>query len=207
MPPSRRARLIRRLLATAAVGVLGIVFAAPRAGTALVVSKPLAEPDAIVSLASHEWERLPAAAALAARFPRAVVVLTLPERVNKFNCHDCANRVHRLELAGVTTDRVRVVPLREGGTYGEALAMRRFVEGTALRRVLVVTSPYHAMRSLATFAHVLSPMGIEVGIEPATKTSPAVPTRWWATAYDRAYVRYEWAGIAYYAMRFGVPLW
>lgn len=193
---------IRGLGAPCIVGLVVVGFVAPSAGTALVVSKQLAKPDAIVSLASHEWERLPVAASLASRFPQALVVLTLPARVNGFNCHDCANRLHRLELAGVPTDRVRVIPLKEGGTYGEALAVRRFVVGTQLKRVMVVTSPYHTRRSLATFSAALSPIGIAVGIEPATAMSPAKPDRWWLTAYDRAYVRYEWAGIAYYALRF-----
>lgn len=193
---------MRGLGAVCAVGLLAVGLVAPSAGTALVVSRPLAEPDAIVSLASHEWERLPAAASLASRFPHALVVLTLPERVNAFNCHDCANRLHRLELAGVATDRVRVIPLTEAGTYGEALAVRRFVAGTEVKRVLVVTSPYHTRRSLATFSAALRPIGAAVGIEPSTATSPAKPDRWWLTAYDRAYVPYEWAGIAYYALRF-----
>ena len=202
---SSRRRPSRLVLGTVAA-VLAIVlvigvWAVPNAGTALVVRKPVADPDAIVSLASHEWERLPATAMLAGRFPHAIVVLTQPNPVSVFNCHDCANRVHRLTRAGVAAERIRIVPLVEGGTYGEALAVRRLATTTAFNRVLVVTSPYHTRRSIATFETVLNPVGIEVGIEPATTWSPAVPARWWASAYDRAYVRYEWAGLVYYAIR------
>lgn len=194
----------RALLAACAVSAVVVILTGSRAGAALVVSQPLSQPDVIVSLASHEWERLPATAAMARRFPHALVVLTQPGTVTPFNCHDCANRVHRLELLGIWNERVRILPLLEGGTYGEALAVRRFVEETRLTRIVVVTSPYHTRRSLATFRSVLARVDAEVGVEPATATSPAMPARWWMTPYDRAYVRYEWAGVAYYMLRYGV---
>ena len=66
------------------------------AGRVLVVSEPVVSPDLIVSLASHEWERLPAAAAAARRFPSAAVVLTRPPAVTVYNCHDCEHRIERL---------------------------------------------------------------------------------------------------------------
>ena len=65
------------------------------------------QPDAIVSLASHEWERLPEAAALARRAPKAIVVLSQPINLNAFNCHDCEHRVDRLVAAGVAADADR----------------------------------------------------------------------------------------------------
>jgi uncharacterized SAM-binding protein YcdF (DUF218 family) len=198
-----RTRALGALLAMCVLAVIGV---APRAGRALVVSKPIVAPNAIVSLASHEWERLPATVALAKRWPASLVVLTLPEAVTAFNCHDCANRTHRLALAGVPASRVRVVQLREGGTYGEALAVRRLAASDRLQRVLVVTSPYHTRRALATFEAVLSSTGVQVGVEPASSTSPAEPARWWREPYDRAYVRYEWAALLYYRVRYGVSL-
>jgi uncharacterized SAM-binding protein YcdF (DUF218 family) len=182
-----------------------LVLVVPSAGTALVVSHPLPNPDAIVSLASHEWERLPAAARLAARYPRSVVVLTVPARITVFNCHDCANRARRLQLAGVPASRIHAIPLTAGGTYGEALAVRAFLQKHGLKSVLVVTSPYHTRRSFSTFSSVLASSGAAIGVEPSTATSPARPARWWADPYDRAYVRYEWAAIVYYALRWRVP--
>jgi uncharacterized SAM-binding protein YcdF (DUF218 family) len=179
--------------------------AAPFAGTALIVSSPISSPDAIVSLASHEWERLPQTAALAKQYPRALVLLTLPPSVNQFNCHDCSHRAERLIEAGVDAGRIRVLPLTEGGTYGEAVATRAFVADRELASVLVVTSPYHTRRSLATFRKALG-TGVSVGIVPATATSPARPGRWWAAGYDRAYVRYEWAAVLYYWLWHRVPM-
>lgn len=199
-------RLTRGALG-AAIAVAIALAAGLYAGRLLVVSDVIDRPDAIVSLASHEWERLPATAALADRFPGATVVLTLPVPANTHNCHDCANRTRRLAQAGVSASRVRIVPLSAPGTHGEALAIRRLVVAAGIRRVLVVTSPYHTRRALATFRSVLSPLGVTVGVAPASFTSPARPRRWWAAPYDRAYVVYEWAAMLYYAGRYGVWPW
>jgi uncharacterized SAM-binding protein YcdF (DUF218 family) len=197
----------RRRLAAAAIAVaVAIALAARYAGTTLVVNDPVGPPDAIVSLASHEWERLPAAVALAGRYPDALVVLTHPQAVTKFNCHDCANRPRLLMDAGISTERIQVIGLTRGGTYGEAVATRDLVAARHLKSVLVVTSPYHTRRSLATFRKVLGG-GVAVGVASASDTSPARPDRWWVAGYDRAYVAYEWAAALYYQLRYGVPIW
>jgi uncharacterized SAM-binding protein YcdF (DUF218 family) len=70
----------------------------------------------------------------------------------------------------------------------------------------VVTSPYHTRRSLGTFEKVFADTGVEIGIHPAVRTSPAIPERWWLRRYDRGYVLYEWAALVYYRLRFGVPM-
>ena len=181
------------------------ILAGQFAGQALVVSAPVATPDAILTLASHEWERLPAAAELAARFPSSLVLLTIPVYITEHSCHDCSNRAQRLIWAGVAADRIRMVETTRQGTYGEAQAARRYVQALNVRRLLVVTSPYHARRTLAVFRTVLSDLPVEVGVFPASRYSPARPRRWWLAAYDRNYVAYEWAALVYYAFKHGVP--
>jgi len=135
-----------------------------------------------------------------------LVVLTHPKTVTKFNCHDCANRPQLLAKAGISAERIRIIGLTLGGTYGEAVATRDLVVAQHLKSVLVVTSPYHTRRSLATFRKVLGG-GVAVGVVASSDTSPARPDRWWAQGYDRAYVGYEWAAALYYQVRFGVPIW
>jgi uncharacterized SAM-binding protein YcdF (DUF218 family) len=200
-----RRRWLRPLLAslTCLAGLLA--FGAWHAGSALVVSRQIAAPDAIVSLASHEWERLPHAARLATTFPEATVLLTLPPAPSVHSCHDCAHRADRLTRQGVQAARIRVIPLTLPGTHGEAVATLAFARRAGIHRLLVVTSPYHTRRSLATFQEVFAGSGIDVGIEPASSTSPAQPPRWWRNPYDRAYVAYEWAAVVYYVWKYGVP--
>jgi uncharacterized SAM-binding protein YcdF (DUF218 family) len=174
------------------------------AGTALVVTAPIDNPDAIVMLASHEWERLPAAAARARRHPHAVVLLTVPPAPSYWNCFRCSERLEWLSREGV--DPARVYELRgTANTYGEARAVAAHLEARGLRRLLVVTSPYHARRALMTFRAVLGDAGVRVGLEPAADTSNATPRMWWRYDTDRAYVAYEWAALALYGARYGVP--
>ena len=191
------------------IGCLLVVtgIAAHNAGTWLVVSRPLERPEAIISLASHEWERLPATARLASATPSAVVLLTLPQPATPFNCHDCSGRLARLRRLGVASDRVRIVPITGRGTYGEALATLAFLRHTHVRRLVIVTTPYHTRRALATFQSVFDGSGVEIGIHPATASSPARPERWWASPYDRAYVAYEWAATLYYGFRYRTAVW
>jgi uncharacterized SAM-binding protein YcdF (DUF218 family) len=168
----------------------------------LVVRLPVDEPDAIISLASHEWERLPLTASLAIRHPAASILLTLPEKVSRYNCHDCARRTEMLAASGVDADRVRILPLTVGGTYGEAVACRAFAVEHRIKRLLIVTSPYHTRRALSIFRSVFSRSDIQLGVAPASLHSPARPDRWWLARYDFSYVAYEWAATVYYAARY-----
>ena len=101
-----------------------------------IVSHPLDDADAIVSLASHEWERLPLTARLARQHPAALVILTLPRTVSRYNCHDCYARVARLVAAGIAPERIHILPLTEEGTYGEATACRQFLSATPRKELL-----------------------------------------------------------------------
>jgi uncharacterized SAM-binding protein YcdF (DUF218 family) len=197
----------RTTRALAVVAGLTLVWMAARAGPALVIRVPIANPDTIISLASHEWERLPTTASLATQYPGAVVLLTQPAEVTEFNCHDCGNRVHRLALLGVHDERVRQVTLTTPGTHGEAVAALDYSRAAGVHRLMIVTSPYHARRSLGVFRKVFANTNVEIGVEPALADSVARPERWWWGGYDRAYVAYEWAAVVYYAWEYGVAPW
>lgn len=200
--PSRRAVIVLAFLLSA----LGVFWGLRHAGRALVITKDIGPPDAIVMLASHEWERLPAAAALARQYPSSVVVLTVPVAVSKWNCHLCADRAAWLQHEGVAAGRIIELPDRVANTRDEALVVSRFVGARQMKAVMVVTSPYHTRRALGVFEHAMRGSDVRTGILPATATSIAVPDRWWGQAYDRWYVTYEWAALVYYRVKFRVPL-
>jgi uncharacterized SAM-binding protein YcdF (DUF218 family) len=184
-----------------------VLWALRHAGQELVVSKDVGPPDAIVMLASHEWERLPAAAEVARKFPSSLVILTIPVNVTRFNCHLCSERPAWLQREGVPAERiVQLAPNPSSNTYGEALATRAYAASHPLRRIVVVTSPYHTRRAMRVFEHVMIGTGVEVGVLPASAHSPANPGRWFWYPYDRHYVAYEWAALVEYRFKYGVPL-
>jgi uncharacterized SAM-binding protein YcdF (DUF218 family) len=176
------------------------------AGRALVVGRAIQQPDALVMLASHEWERVPALADLARRYPTSRVLLTRPPTPTRFNCYRCDERMEWLAAEGIPRDRVRVLPRPVLNTHDEALAVLDEWRRAPFRRLEIVTSPYHTRRALAAFTAVLRPTGIIVGVVPATATSPSDPGWWWWHPYDRWYVAHEWAGILEYRIRYGVPI-
>jgi uncharacterized SAM-binding protein YcdF (DUF218 family) len=193
-----------RIAAIVAVVVGGVLLGRgmSRAGVLLIVSRPIHDPQAIIVLASHEWERLPEAAR-AARGNDAILLLTLPVTIEQHNCFECGKRIQWLSRLGVPETRVKVLRHRVTNTYDEAVAAREYVLAQRFRRLLIVTSPYHTRRSLATFDSVFGGSATEIGIV-AARDSPANPARWWSTAYDRWYVRYEWSALTWYALRHGV---
>lgn len=193
-----------RRWALAGLAALVVLWGLSHAGTALVVFVPLEQPDVIVSLASHEWERLPLAGQLARKNPEARVVLTLPPEVTEHNCYNCDGRLEWLEGMGVESSRISVIPIALDGTFGEAAAVRDYVQEEGLHRLVVVTSPYHTRRTLATFRAALEDSGVQLGVHPAATTSPSRPEAWWKAAYDRGYVAYEWAATVFYLVRHGV---
>ena len=162
-------------------------------------------PDAIVVLASHEWERLPAAAKLAHAFPASLVLLTVPREVSPWNCHLCSERAAWLQNAGIAAERIVELPDRVSNTRDEAIATRQFAGTRPIGAVVVVTSPYHTRRALHVFEEAMRGAEVAVGVMPATASSPADPAGWWWHPYDRWYVTYEWSALLYYRIRFGVP--
>lgn len=184
-----------------------LVVACRYAGSALIVSREVADPDAILVLASHEWERLPAAAERAHRWPDAMVLLSVPRVISEHNCHRCTERGDWLVTLGVDATRLRLLPRSVTNTRDEAVAALMFARRHGLERLLVVTSPYHTRRALATFDDVFEGSGMQVGVLPAVAHSAATPARWWRTPYDRWYVRYEWSAIGFYLMRYGIIPW
>ncbi len=157
-------------------------------------------------LASHEWERIPAAVKLARAYPDATVLLTVPAVVTELNCQRCLERPELFTGEGIAPERIHVIPERVRNTHDEALATLHYWQRSPFNQLAVVTSPYHARRSLATFRHVFQRQSVQIGIYPASEESKARPNRWWVRWDDVRYVMYEWAAVAYYRVKFGVPM-
>jgi hypothetical protein len=155
-------------------------------------------------LASHEWERLPAAAALARRYPDAIVLITVPRAITIHNCHRCGGRVEWLEAEGVPRSRIRLLT----------------VAGNNLRRGRSRAGPCGpgAVCEAGDRDHsVPHPQGPGVvphrvpGLRDRTWLRPGLACwRESGAVVDhslwRHYVRYEWAALPAYRLRHGVPL-
>ena len=180
-----------RLFAAMAV-LVALLALSPLPGAWLISEVPIDRPDAILSLASHERERFPTVAAEARRWPHARVLLTIPERVSRYNCDACPHRTEWLEALGVSRDRVVVLAPGTPNTRGELRLAAAWLRHRRLSRLLVVTSPYHTRR-----VRVLSRTnadGLDVGVTASTALG-GIPTPWWTRRYGRWYVTYEYAAL------------
>ena len=200
-----RARWRRRLSALALVIAATLVASMPL-GPWLVRERPIESPDAILVLGSHEAERLPHAATQARHWPRAVVLLTQPVEVTPFNCQDCANRARTLSRAGVAPARIHVLEPRVRNTFDEITAAGRWLRERGLRRILIVTSPYHTRRARGLAAAVMPEETVGMAACPVPG---GLGYPWWSRRYDRRYVLYELAALLNNSWRHGIPprLW
>jgi uncharacterized SAM-binding protein YcdF (DUF218 family) len=132
------------------------------------------------------------------------VLLTVPAHVTPGDCFDCSERVAWLDQLGIDPARVTVLSQPVTNTHDEANAVARWSERHRVGRLMIVTSPYHTRRAFAAFRHAFDLEGLHTALGVEHPRAGVAPARWWLRAYDRRYVVYEWAGLLYYAVRFGV---
>jgi uncharacterized SAM-binding protein YcdF (DUF218 family) len=78
------------------------------------------------------------------------------------------------------------------------LAVRPILQGEGIRRLIVVTSPYHHRRAVWAARRTLP--GVEIVSRPADP-SFWEPRGWWKTRRDRRIVLQEYLKLGYYVLR------
>jgi uncharacterized SAM-binding protein YcdF (DUF218 family) len=104
-----------------------------------------------------------------------------------------------LTAAGVESENIEILPGQVSGTIDEAEALRRKIEQTGWKSVLIVTSPYHTRRSLWIFDKVLKNDGVQIGIvSPLPGDQSPMPFVWWVTSRGWYLVAGEYVKAVYY---------
>lgn len=186
---------------------LAVVVAGAVAGPWLIVDAVEADPDAILVLASHEYERLPRAWQLAVEHPRATVVLSSPAVPTPFNCQACAHRVGWLVGWGVPRSRIHVMEAPVRNSYDELVAAAALARARQWTSIQVVTSPYHTRRVAGLVRAVVGKADRpRFGVTSASfgRLSPRL---WWSRRYDGRYVLYEAAALVVNGWRYGIWPW
>ncbi len=83
-------------------------------------------------------------------------------------------------------------------TRGAMVAVKPLLEGLDVRRVAVVTSPYHSRRAGWAARRVFE--GVEVLDRPA-QPSFWSPEGWWRDSFSRRIVLREYGKLVYYVLR------
>ena len=189
---------------TLMAALIGLLVASPVLPRWLIRESPLARPDAILSLGSHERERFSETAAQARQWPAAVVLLTTPRVVGRYNCDACPHRVGWLATLGIPAGRVRLLSAPVVNTNDELIAAAAWMRQHRVARLQIVTSPYHTRRVQVLARAALQ--GLQVGVV-ACRVAGGLPALWWTRHYDRFYVRYELAALLAGWWRYGLAPW
>lgn len=191
------------------LGVLGgIAFVAglPMLKGYLVQEKPLENADAIVVMAGNREERLPAAARLY-HDGVASTVLLANDGVFASWSREYQRNLYLVEWAredlldmGVPREDIVLLEFTECGSIHDALNTRDYVlprEG--ISSLLVVTSDYHARRTLWSFRHVFREEDIRIGIHPAGQEKNG-------SSQNLRTLALELFKYVYYRVRYGLPI-
>lgn len=198
----RRFRPWALLLLLVLLLLLAYFFRAPlltAAGRALIAEDPPQQGDVIVVLAGSLPDRMVRGAELQKEGLAEKILLVrgddiaCPELVTALalKVPDMAelNREIGLQL-GVPPESILILEGRAGSTWEEALAVRDYLEAHSLRTLLLVTSPYQALRAKKTFARVLGDAYLVLSLP--SPYAPCNPENWWRERSQRRAVLAEY---------------
>ena len=197
---------MRTVIAIAAVVAAAAIAAMLFAGRALVVADPVpAHADAIVMLAGSIPDRALETADLyrAGVAPRVVVTreriapgdLTLRARGVRLP-EPYQMTLEALAGLGVPPEATILLRRRTFSTESEARTIARWACRARVRRLVVVTSPFHTRRARLILARTLGP-GIELTIRPS-RAGAFSPERWWRVRRDAKHVLTEYQKLLHY---------
>jgi uncharacterized SAM-binding protein YcdF (DUF218 family) len=162
------------------------------AGQFWVVDEPAAQSDALIVLGDDNYaaDRAFHAAELYREGVAPVVVAS--GRMLRQNVDMAEVMEHDLESFGVPATSIVKLRHRAENTREEAVEAARLIQTHGWKRVLVVTSNYHARRARFIYGRVL-PSSVSLRVSGA-RDSEFDPSRWWQTRQGQKLFMSELAG-------------
>jgi uncharacterized SAM-binding protein YcdF (DUF218 family) len=160
-----------------AVISLSIRISLPALEDYLVVDRPLQHADALVLMAGEVPIRLPAAARLYKEGKADKILLTNDGVLGAWSEQKQRN-LYQVEWAedellkmGIPESAIVILTYSASGSIFDAINTKKYVSGSGIRNLLVVTSDYHTRRSLWAFQTVFRGYPITIGVTPAKEIS------------------------------------
>ena len=162
------------------------------AGQFWVVDEPAAQSDALLVLGDDNYaaDRAFHAAELYREGVAHVVVAS--GRMLRQNVSIADVMEHDLESFGVPATSIVKLTHKSENTREEAVETAHLIQTRRWKRVLVVTSNYHARRARFIYGKVL-PSSVSLRVSGA-RDSEFDPSRWWETRQGRKHLLLELAG-------------
>ena len=167
-------------------------------GRLLTVADPLKKADAIIVLSGGDDSRLQEAITLYQESYADSIILTETGAVlEEFNT--TYSREQRLILinAGISPTAIQVIGNKAASTREEAKLVRTRVTNTDVHTLIVVTDPYHTLRTRLIWDDIFKDSGVDLVIRPA-RSSWYHPENWWMSAAGWKTTLNEFAKLAVY---------
>ena len=158
--------------------------------------RPGVAPRLVLSVGRFEVSKMPAIEFEATEELLALRNRTAPDE-RHFFCEKNASGI-----------RIRKLKLRRCSTYGEVLAIREYLEGDMVRRMIVVSTDIHLRRVAVTFGRAFRDTSLEVCYCPVpTSYTSLTKHDWWVRSEDRKYVLKETIKLAACSTILRMPEW
>lgn len=160
-------------------------------GAVLIYADPLEDAGAVVALSGDTGDRISEAAWLYNNHYVDYLFITYTDEPARDALLWAAQQ------AGIPGDRVLVTEMQVSNTVDEARAVRALAEERGLSSLIIITDPFHTLRTRVIFRNELNGSGIEVWVRPVVGHWYRSST-WWRTAEGRRYTLEEYFKIIFY---------
>lgn len=160
-------------------------------GALLIYADPLKEADSVVALSGDTGDRVAEAARLYQKQYASYLFITYTEKPAR----DALIRAAVME--GIPADRVIVTEMQVSNTVDEARAIKALAKERAQDSLIIITDPFHTLRTRIIFRNVFRGSGIDVQVRPVGGHWYR-STTWWRTAEGRRYTLEEYLKILLY---------
>ena len=160
-------------------------------GALLIYADPLKEADSVVALSGDTGDRVAEAARLYQKQYASYLFITYTDEPAR----DALIRAAVIE--GIPADRVIVREMQVSNTVDEARAIKALAKERAQDSLIIITDPFHTLRTRIIFRNVFRGSGIDVQVRPVGGHWYR-STTWWRTAEGRRYTLEEYLKILLY---------
>jgi len=160
-------------------------------GAVLIYADPLEDADSVVALSGDTGDRVTEAAWLYEHQYADYLFITYTDEPAR----DAL--IRSAQLAGIPGERVIVTEMQVSNTVDEARAIKALAEERAQDSLIIITDPFHTLRTRIIFRNVFRGSGIDVQVRPVGGHWYR-STTWWRTAEGRRYTLEEYLKILLY---------
>jgi len=182
------------------LGVMLLELSLTALGAMLIIADPLHEADAVVVLSGGGLERLEEAAKLYEEKYVSWVILTETGASSAdFGLYSEIDRIEAVRL-GVPVGQIIITEQHVNDTADEARVVRKVAQSRGITSLLVVTDPFHSLRTRLIFRERFSDSDIKVYIRPV-RGHWYRSTTWWLSRAGWEATMSEYLRLFYYFIK------